>query len=420
MKRSLSINFSNLLLSLSEAVDLASPVISYHQERTAFIAWEIATAAGLKESTIKKIFSAALLHDIGALTTNEKIDLHNFEVADTSPHCIRGMILLKNNLFFSDLAEIIRYHHTAWQDWNKSLTEPNVMESQIICIADYIERLINRDEFILHQSQRIVDEINQQSNILFNSEIVDRFNRIAAREEFWLDVTSSRLHSLLIENGPYKNVEIGYSDLFAISTLFRNIIDFKSRFTATHSAGVSACAELLSKLYGFAGLEIQLMKVAGNFHDLGKLIVPNDILEKPEKLTDAEHDIIKSHSYHTFHILNAIKGIQTIAEWASYHHEKLDGSGYPFRCTSIEMTICSRIMAVADIFTALAEDRPYREGMEKDKIIKIIGESSKKKLIDSIIVELLFDNFDKIKSYTKGLQKIALDFYESQFTYTPM
>ena len=88
-----------------------------------------------------------------------------------------------------DLADIVRYHHTAWKDWKKPLASPNVTESQIICLADYIERLINRDEFILPQSQKIIDEINKQSNILFNSDIVECFNRIASRVEFLFDVT---------------------------------------------------------------------------------------------------------------------------------------------------------------------------------------------------------------------------------------
>ena len=247
------------------------------------------------------------------------------------------------------------------------------------------------------------------------SQKLEYFVDISKREEFWLDLVPPRLYPLLLQSGPFRNVEIDMDGISLIGNLYRDIIDFKSRFTATHTSGVSECAQKLSQLFGLTGLEVNLMGIAGNLHDIGKLIIPNNILEKPDKLTPEEFAIIKCHTYYTYYIIDSIGGLQQIAEWAAYHHEKLDGSGYPFHCKAENIDTGSRIMAVADIFTAIAEDRPYRQGMEKDEIYKTIKAQTDKGLLDKRIVEVLFDNYEFISVCVKEKQIIAKDFYEKRF-----
>jgi HD-GYP domain-containing protein (c-di-GMP phosphodiesterase class II) len=116
-------------------------------------------------------------------------------------------------------------------------------------------------------------------------------------------------------------------------------------------------------------------------------------------------------------VINTIGGIQQITEWAAYHHERLDGSGYPFHCTASELSTGARILMVADIFTALAEDRPYRKGMTKKGIVQIIKQFSDRRLLDARIVNLLFDNYDEIYSYVAKNQAIAREFYEEQYSF---
>jgi HD-GYP domain-containing protein (c-di-GMP phosphodiesterase class II) len=181
---------------------------------------------------------------------------------------------------------------------------------------------------------------------------------------------SSRLYSLLLHHGPYKNKHINSEELFSIGELFRHIIDFKSSFTATHTARVSACAEIMSKLFGLTELEVSMMRIAGNFHDLGKLMIPNSILEKPGRLSKDEFNIIKSHTYYTYRILKSIGGLERITDWAAFHHEKLNGEGYPFHLDYSKLDIGSRIMAVSDIFVALREDRPIEKSWKKKKFMR--------------------------------------------------
>ncbi len=417
MQRKVSVNLGNLVLSLSDAMDLASPSLAQHQQRTAFIVWEMGKAARLSEERLEKNFMAALLHDIGALSVEEKISLHNFEIKDAETHCIRGEFLLEKVPWLKDEAQIIRFHHREWQDRKESIETHFIFESQVLALADYLERLINRNQYILHQHEDIISKIKSHTNSLFHSHIVDLLLTASDREEFWLDLVSTRLYSLLLHDGPFRKIEIELSSISLIAELFRNIIDFRSRFTATHSSGVAASASILSRLFGLTGTETELMEVAGNLHDIGKLAIPNGILDKPGKLTKEEMAVMKSHTYFTYSVINTIGGLQQIAEWAAYHHERLDGSGYPFHCKADELSTGARILMVADMFTALAEDRPYRKGMSREGISQIIKQFSDRQLLDTKIVNLLFKNFDEIYSYVAEKQAVTREFYENQFAF---
>lgn len=416
MRSKLSVNLGNLLLAMSEVLDIANPSFAQHQQRTAFIALEIARCANLEKEIVEDVFAAALLHDIGAVSVEEKMALQNFESNDENIHAIRGAILLEQTPWFRKLAKIIKNHHRKWSDWDDDIKNPIVLMSQIILLSDYVERLVDRNKYILYQTDDIIEKIKGFSGTEINSDIVGCFIEVSKREEFWLDLVSVKLYKMLEHGGPYRNEEIGLDGIMLISDLYREIIDFKSRFTATHTSGVSACAEKMSSLYGLTDLEVSLMKIAGNFHDMGKLVIPNSILEKPGKLTKYEFAVVRCHPYYTYYILDSIGGLDQVAKWAAYHHEKLDGSGYPFHCKAAEIDTGSRIMAVADIFTAISEDRPYRKGMDRRTAYKVIKEQSDKGLIDGRFVDLLFDNFDSISTYVKEKQSEAKDFYEKHFS----
>lgn len=415
MQRQVRVNLGNLLLSLSEITDYANPIISQHQQRTAFIAIEIAKNWNVDSELLGPIFAAALLHDIGAISVEEKTQVHESEVSDFSIHCIKSSALLQRTTLFKGISDVVKYHHKRWDLWDETMSDFTVLASQIILLADTIERAIDRNKYILHQSNEIVENINTHIDGTINKELIKCFNEISRREEFWLDIVSSKLTNLLTHTGPYCRVEIGMGEIDEIAELFRDIIDFKSPFTATHTTGVSACAEKIAEIFGFTESELRLIKIAGNFHDIGKLVIPNKILEKPGKLTKEEFAIMKSHTYYTYYAIHSISGLRQVAEWAAYHHEKLDGNGYPFKCKPQEIDNGSRIMTVADIFTAISEDRPYRKGMSKQEIYRIFNNLVINKCVDKKIVDLLFDNYDNIQTMVKQKQSIAREYYQNRF-----
>ncbi len=279
-----SINLSNLLLSFSDALDLASSELSLHQVRTAFISWEISKAAKLPPDLTEQLFIAALFHDVGALTPEDKLNLHRNEVENVQPHCILGEAFIDQVLMFKPSAKIVRLHHKPWRDYEQTSCDPLMFQSQVLCLADSVERSLERSRYILHQGPDILSTVCGWSSKLIHPEVVDIFRSIATREDFWLDLVSPRLYSLLLHNGPCRGTELPISDLMPISEMFRNLIDFRSPFTATHSSGVAATASRIANFLGLTETEVELMEVAGNLHDLGKMVVPSSILNKPDEL----------------------------------------------------------------------------------------------------------------------------------------
>ncbi|MBC8450916.1 HD domain-containing protein [bacterium] len=411
------INLGNALLSLSDAMDLADRALASHQQRTAFVAWELGKVAKLTPSAMKRVFSAALLHDVGALTLEEKLTLHDHEVIDIDTHCILGEILFKSVPWLQPSAGIVRFHHRNWADWDDPIDDPLVLESQIVLLADLLERTVDRTQYILHQRDRVTRKLVSASGTMVHPRVLDMFMVLQDREEFWLDLVSPRLYSLLLHSGPYKAVEVDLSYLRSFSEFSRDIIDLKSRFTATHSSGVAACAAVLSEMFGFSELEVELMEIAGNFHDLGKLVVPNNILDKVGGLTGAEIAVMKQHTYYTFTVLNSVMGLGQLAEWAAFHHEKLDGSGYPFHRTAGELTTGARIMAAADMFTALAEDRPYRKGMGNAQIRSILRQQANDGLLDAGVVKLLLDGVGELAVPVREKEARTRRSYELRFAH---
>ena len=135
------------------------------------------------------------------------------------------------------------------------------------------------------------------------------------------------------------------------------------------------------------------MYLAGAFHDLGKMAVGNDILEKPARLTDEEYEKMKNHAGYTYLLLSEVNDFEEIRDWAAFHHEKLDGTGYPFGKTADELNEPERMMTCIDIYQALTEPRPYKEGMSHEKACSILEEMVEKGQLDAKITQLIKETF---------------------------
>lgn len=145
---------------------------------------------------------------------------------------------------------------------------------------------------------------------------------------------------------------------------------------------------------------------------MGKLAISNDVLEKPAKLNEDEFNEIRSHTYYTYQLLDTIPKFDIIKTWAAYHHEKLDGNGYPFHIKGENLSLGSRVMAVADVFTAITENRPYRRGMDDENTVIILNNMVNSGAIDGRIVDLLKDNFQEINDIREDAQQKASEMYE--------
>ena len=151
-------------------------------------------------------------------------------------------------------------------------------------------------------------------------------------------------------------------------------------------------------------------------HDLGKLAVDNAILEKDAALNAKEFNEVRAHTYYTYYLLDSIPEFGEIKQWAAYHHERLDGTGYPFHINGDFLPLGSRIMAVADTFTAIAEDRPYRKGIEANKTVEILRNMACRQVLDERLVELLIKNYETIDMLRQAAQRGAVRYYEEFFS----
>jgi len=390
-----TLTLSETVLALSAALDLVSPLLANHHRRVAYLAVTLAHETGFPANRQHDVLLAGLLHDVGGFSLQERMDTLNFELQYPHIHAERGYLLLKTFPPLGAIADYVRYHHHRW-DERDSLPGPIPQEALLLHLADRIAVLIRDEEPVLNQVGTITASILKHGGDMFSPELVEAFLAIAKREYVWLDVTSPKIETIIQEKLAKAENALPSTALSELSRLFGRIIDFRSSFTALHSNGVAAIAERIAQLHGFTQEECTLLRIAGNLHDLGKLSVPRELLEKRQGLTPADHNIIKTHSYYTYQVLSPLRGFDTIRNWAAFHHERPDGSGYPFHVKDDAFDQGCRIVALADVFTALTENRPYRTGMAPDAVRRELKAMGTRMQLDQQLMADVSDCFDDL------------------------
>ena len=317
------ISLFEILQCVSDAIDLISPEVANHHQQTAFLSYRIAQQMGLPEEAQRNVLMAGIIHDIGALSMRERLSLIENEPVSANSHGFRGARLLEEFEPFDAIADIVRYHHVPWEHGQgQRFKDRDVpLESHIIHVADRVSVQL-KPNLGLGQVPSILESIESRSGKGFVPETVDALRSLAPKEYVWLEL----LHKAPLIPAPLVLMPemhaLEIPEVLSISRMLSHLIDFRSRFTATHSAGVAATAEKLAEYAGFSQNECQLMLIAGYLHDLGKLAIDNAILEKPGKLDPTEFNAIRAHTFFTYHLLSRIHGFETINRWASFHHEK--------------------------------------------------------------------------------------------------
>jgi len=167
----------------------------------------------------------------------------------------------------------------------------------------------------------------------------------------------------------YANKHVkGFSMLDALVTA----VDNKDQYTRNHSEDVMTYCLMIGREFGMDDKTLETISVAALLHDVGKIGVPDAILRKPGKLTEEEFDAIKQHPQMGAIIVSAVPGLEETLDSVRHHHERWDGAGYPFGLRGEETPLMARLMAVADAFSAMTTDRPYRQGMPKEKALSIL------------------------------------------------
>jgi HD-GYP domain-containing protein (c-di-GMP phosphodiesterase class II) len=177
-----------------------------------------------------------------------------------------------------------------------------------------------------------------------------------------------------------------------VAQAFAEVVDAKSPFTGEHSQRTTQLAVSVAHQLGWTDPEIAELRRAGLLHDLGKLTVPNSILDKPAALTASEWEVMRMHSYYTERILEHVQGFEWLAFAAASHHERIDGSGYCRGLRGEQVPALARVLAVADVFDALSTRRPYRPALPTEQVLEIMerdrGAGLDPESFDALIVAL--------------------------------
>ncbi|MDD4801461.1 MAG: HD domain-containing protein [Syntrophomonas sp.] len=398
-------NINECFLSLSRSLDFSRHGLMRHHHRTALIAVKIGRAAGLPEDEIFELFQASVIHDIGIISWQEKTELGTFEIDAPWQHCRRGYELMCHNVSLQHLAPIILSHHDRWSGGNPSgLAQDHIpLASRIIHLADRIEILLVKTPSILDQRGLIMKRLRGFGGVYFDPALITILEEMAYNDSFWLDIISPWEKECLDLIVPPYRMQMETDYLLDIANLFAQVVDAKSSFTYRHSKGVAAIAKFLGKQIGLDEKNCELLEIVGLLHDLGKLSVPNEILEKPGQLTPSEYNLMKQHAYYTYWLLKPVTQTFPLAEWASFHHERPNGRGYPFGRKGEELEPNARIITIADIVVALREERPYRSNMSWEQITKIMNNLTVVEGLDKDLVSSILDNKKALDYIWSGL-----------------
>ena len=405
----MKLDLTDLIYALSFALDKVEYELlgleTGHGRRVACLCLFMAECAGISGEELRDYIGCCVLHD-NALTEfiHEELDSFKQKTDESGQHLsdVINIDLVKNDSnhgkigeqnihlipFRTDVDNIILYHHENADGsgpLGKTAAETG-LKTQILHLADEIDLHYKMSSLTESEFNRISVWVQSKSGKMFSEKAVQLFQEAVTYDKILYLKNKGAFTSLKRE---LRTVTSDYSDeeIHSFARMFASIIDYKSEFTQTHSLGVADKAEQMANYYGFDHEKATRFYLAGALHDIGKLLVSNDILEKPGKLTDDEFAAMKDHASATRYVLRLVKGIPDVVKWASNHHEKLNGKGYPRGLTADELSFEERLMACVDIYQALTEQRPYKDGMPHEKAIAIMQDMADKGEIDGTIVQ---------------------------------
>ena len=405
----MKLDLNDLIYALSFALDKVEyellGIETGHGRRVACLCLFMAEYAGISGEELRDYIGCCVLHD-NALTEfiHEELDSIK-QIADESGQQLSDVIdidMFKNDSnhgkvgeqnihlipFRTNVDNIILYHHENADGsgpLGKTAAETG-LKTQILHLADEIDLHYKLSSLTESEFNKISVWVQSQSGKMFSEKAVQLFHDAVTFDKILYLKNKGAFTSLKRE---LRTVTSDYSDeeIHSFARMFASIIDYKSEFTQTHSLGVADKAEQMANYYSFDHEKATRFYLAGALHDIGKLLVSNDILEKPGKLTDDEFAVMKDHASATRYVLRLVKGIPDVVKWASNHHEKLNGKGYPRGLTAENLSLEERLMACVDIYQALTEQRPYKDGMPHEKAIAIMQDMADKGEIDATIVQ---------------------------------
>jgi HD-GYP domain-containing protein (c-di-GMP phosphodiesterase class II) len=447
------ISLSEVLSALSYALDLTEGATPGHTIRTCLIAMRIAEDAGLSAADRSALYYAILLKDAGCSSNAGRmaalfgsddqwvkprmkvVDWHRrtrlavktaftvgrglsigeraqqFMAIARTPDMTRDLILIRCDRgaeiarqlgFPTETAEAIRSLDEHWC----GLGYARGLRGAEIPLLARIANLAQTVEVFLAQGgpRSAINVARSRSGSWFDPDLVRIVASWKGDRAWWNRFRGDVTNDVVAAEPKDRVISLDDNGLDAVCRAFADIIDAKSPFTYRHSTRVADVAREVARHCGFGAREQRRIYRAGLLHDIGKLGVSNRILDKNGPLTPAERARMEVHPLHTLRILERVSTFRHFAWTASLHHEKLDGSGYPFRVSGEGIDLAARILVVSDIYDALTSDRPYRPGMNEAEAMRILARDRGTKLCSTAL-----DGLDALRAGANaGARRIAL------------
>jgi putative nucleotidyltransferase with HDIG domain len=416
------LRLAEIVSALSHALDLTDGQPEGHSVRCCFIGTHVGRAIGLSDDDMSDLYYTLLLKDLGCssnaaricrlfvtsdhdfkrnvkLVDNSLPQLLNFVAANTAvrsglkeklqtllrvamnsgnidrelieTRCERGAEIARRMHFSEGVARGILDLDEHWDGRGQPLGlkgEAISLHARIALLAQVVDVFHNTAG-----ADRARSELRRRAGRWFDPRLVEAFEAAQAMPGFWQALSSPGLEKQVFALEPAGHLRaVDDSLLDDLADGFAQVIDAKSPYTSGHSKRVALVAELIASEIGIDAAERRTLTRAALLHDIGKLGVTNQVLDKPGKLDDEEWGLMKRHPAMGEAILSRVRAFNGAAAVAAGHHEKLDGTGYPYGRSGSQIGLSTRIVAVADIFDALTADRPYRAAMPTDAALAIL------------------------------------------------
>ena len=377
-KKQIQFNLNNFLLSTSLALDLLEKDIyktsNNHAKRVAYISLKIGQEYYLTPEEMFDLCAYCLIHNI-ALKKENNYDKEHLNIAQEKADKLPFLCSYKN---------VIKYHREFFDGSGVfGLKEESIpLFSQIISFSHLLDEKFDLSNEDIKNRKKIDSFVEENKDILFSEDIAQRYINISRSTDFYLDMQS--------END---NIYFIFSTLhdFTITPTFEEVLDYISIFDSLDLENrdfLIKCSKMCD-YYNFDHKDKQTFLIAASLHNIGKLAIPQNILNKTSKLKDEEYEIIKAYPYYTKKILNNIMGFNDISKWASRFQECLDGSGYPSRLSAKDLSLKDRLMAVLNVYQALRTKKAYRDEHMHEDSIKIMLELANNSKLDIATVKHL-------------------------------
>lgn len=323
--------------------------------------------------------------------------------------CERGANILRKLEFGPRAAEAVRSLDEHWDGsgYPDRLTGEHIPRlSRILAIAQHLDVFSTGEN-----PAAAIDVLRARSGRWFDPDLVEATISLHNRGALWTwcrpGDNENDTRKAVVDLAPGSSQSLQRDRIDQICEAFADVVDAKSPYTFRHSLGVAQAAVSIAHWLRLPSEQIDFIRRAALLHDIGKLSISNAILDKPGKLDPDEWEAVRGHPVQTRLILERVGAFKDLAKVAGEHHEKLDGSGYPNGLSGKQLSLESRIVAVADVYGALSEDRPYRAGLSLAKIAAIMKKDVPGRL-DARCFEALMD-YASLQEEAKAVDPVFAD-----------